>query len=318
MQINVITLKYRICVCLCLQYICYRTLSVALCHSLEGLPTGRYRQIDRLIDEVSSKCDVKWTADRLYSRFCAWLVSQHFNNQFKPMWSCHSFHYSTFKTKKNVCVWAEVIRIINRVFAPEANGTDKFKFGPTAGCCCGVSEIDGLLSIFPHETTAFAISDHSSSSQELRDSQAWRCWGKKLQLCLCSLCVYSPSSRYAWLCIATCAAFWPALGPADCCDSIVINGRFEMKMFYSSGGVRQTAVLIDCQQRPRSHAGVLFTIRQVWQVQTSLNEHRWWNSLQDRATELQWKFKALEKASRTLVANFRSLFEGGQQFLIWN
>lgn len=70
--------------------------------------------------------------------------------------------------------------------------------------------------------------------RELCGSRAWRYWGEKLHPWLCSLCVYSLSSPNASPRGATCTAFWPALRPADCCDSSLINGGFEMKMIYSS------------------------------------------------------------------------------------
>lgn len=70
--------------------------------------------------------------------------------------------------------------------------------------------------------------------RELWGSRAWRYWGEKLHPWLRSLCVYSLSSPNESPRGATCTAFWPVLRPADCCDSSLINGGFEMKMIYSS------------------------------------------------------------------------------------
>lgn len=115
---------------------------------------------------------------------------------------------------------------------------------------CGVSRIDGLPPrLYPYKMTPFAVSDHSSTSRGLRSAQAWRCWGEKLQLHLRSLCVYSPPSAMH---PHACAAVWPALGPADCCDSSLINGRFEMKMIYSTevrGGL-QSWLTVSTGQEP--------------------------------------------------------------------
>lgn len=86
---------------------------------------------------------------------------------------------------------------------------------------------------------------------ELWGSWAWKYWGEKLQPCLCSLCVYSLSSHNASPRGATCAGFWPALRPADCYDSSLINGGFEMKMIYSSEvwGSRQSWLTVSTGQR---------------------------------------------------------------------
>ncbi len=70
--------------------------------------------------------------------------------------------------------------------------------------------------------------------RELWGSWAWRYWREKLHPWFRSLCVYSLSSPNASPRGATCTAFWPALRPADCCDSSLINVGFEMKMIYSS------------------------------------------------------------------------------------
>lgn len=127
--------------------------------------------------------------------------------------------------------------------------------------------------------------------RELCDSRAWKYWGKKLQPCLCSLCVYSLSSRNASPRGATCAAFWPALRPADCCDSSLINGGFEMKMIYSSEvwGSLQSWLTVSTGQRAMLESWWGAPLEEFAEKRISLHAHHQWNSSCAKAKELRWK-----------------------------
>lgn len=159
-----------------------------------------------------------------------------------------------------------------------------------------------FVTLFPHDTTPFAASDHSSSSQGA--PRLWRYWGEKLHPWLCSLCVYSLSSPNASPRGATCTAFWSALRPADCCDSSLINSGFEMKMIYSSEvwgslqswltvGAGQEAMLESCAIR-----GV------CWEAGISPRTPPVGKSKR-AAVEVQFK-----AASRTLAAPVQTAFGG--------
>ncbi len=138
--------------------------------------------------------------------------------------------------------------------------------------------------VFPHEMTPFAASDHSSSSEGALRLMGLEVLERKITSVVSLFVCLFLSSPNASPRGATCTAFWPALRPADCCDSSLIN--VDLKWKWSIHRRCEAVCSLDwLSAQAKEPCWRAAALEEFAEERISLHAHHWWA----KAKELWWK-----------------------------